>query len=281
MLRSLLFVPGDNLSKIAKATQIPADALIFDWEDSVLPNQKESARRNTREFLRQAKDLPLIFVRVNPVGTSAFGEDSLALQGQVPDCVMLSKSRSQADVRCLEEVLNHSGCNGRGTICPLIESPEGLMNAASIARDCSSVSAMAFGAEDFSAEMEIRRTEEEIELLFARSTLVTACRAAGKQAIDSPCVELNNPESLQASARRSRNLGFTGKLAIHPNQIDTLNQAFMPSEVEVEQARQIVSSLTKAISGALAVDGRMVDEAVVRRARQILRAAGQTAKSQC
>lgn len=275
MLRSLLFVPGDNLSKIAKATQVSADAMILDWEDSVLSNQKESARRNTIEFLRQANDRPLIFVRVNPVGTSAFGDDSLALQGPIPDCVMLSKCRSQTDVRRLEEVLNHSASNGSGTICPLIESPEGLMNAVLIAKECSCVFAMAFGAEDFSAEMEIRRTEEEIELLFARSTLVTACRAAGKQAIDSPYLELGNPASLQASAQRSRNLGFSGKLAIHPNQIDTLNQAFMPSEIEVNQAREIVSSLAKAISGVVAVDGRMVDEAVVRRARQILRAARQ------
>lgn len=274
MLRSLLFVPGNSPLKMAKAARLPADAIILDWEDAVLPSEKASARRSTIKFLLEENCRPLAFIRFNPAGSGAFEEDSKTLLEHVPQGIVLSKCRSAADVRRLADVLDDADPSGQCSICTLVESPEGLMNAASIARESSRVSTVAFGAEDFSAEMGIVRTADEIELLYARSTLVTACRAAGKEPIDSPFLEFRDLGQLRAAAQRARNLGFSGKLAIHPVQLRVLNQAFMPTEAELAQAREIVASFSSTGSGVTAVDGQMVDEAVVRRARRILEAAG-------
>lgn len=274
MLRSLLFVPGNSPLKMAKAARLPADAVILDWEDAVLHAEKASARRLTIDFLQQEECRPRVFIRFNPVGTAAFEEDAKTFREYVPHGIVLSKCRSAADVERLADALDDLDPGGRCSICPLIESPEGLMNAASIARKSSRISAVAFGAEDFSAEMGILRTADEIELLYARSALVTACRAAGKEPIDSPCLEFRDPIPLRSAAQRARNLGFSGKLAIHPDQVEVLNQAFMSTEAELAQARRIIDCFSAAGSGVAAVDGQMVDEAVLRRARQILDSAG-------
>lgn len=280
MLRSLLFVPGNDRSKMAKASRVSADAVILDWEDGVLPVDKAGARRATVGFLRQESCQPLAFIRFNRVGTRAFDDDAKTLEEYVPDGIVLSKCRSAADVMQLAATLDEVDRNGNCSICPLVESAEGLMNVAAIAGGSSRISMVAFGAEDFSAEMGILRTEDEIELLFARSSLVTACRAAGKEAIDSPCLEFRSLTRLSGVVRRARNLGFSGQLAIHPDQIATINQTFMPSEAELTEARQLVNSFDSSFSGVVAVEGRMVDEAVVRRARRILAMAGQL-KNDC
>lgn len=255
---------------MAKAIRLSADAVIIDWEDAVLPGDKAMARQSTAEFLERERYRPLVLIRFNPAGTLAFKDDSQFLREYVPDGIVLSKCRSATDVRFLHEILDDADRNGTCTICPLVESPEGLLNAAAIARESPRVSAVAFGAEDFSAEAGIRRTENEMELLFARSALVTACRAAGKEPIDSPCLEFRNLVEVQAAAQRACQLGFSGKLAIHPNQIEPLNEAFSPTEAELAHARKIVESFASAATGVTVIDGRMVDEAVVRRARRLL-----------
>lgn len=278
MLRSLLFVPGNDRSKMVKASRVSADAVILDWEDGVLPLDKAGARRATLDFLQQESCQHLAFVRFNPVGTRAFDDDVQTLEEYVPAGIVLSKCRSAADVMQLAATLDEVDPTGNCSIYPLVESPQGLMNISLIAGGSSRVSTVAFGAEDFSAEMGILRTEDDIELLFARSALVTACRAVGKEAIDSPCLEFRSLTRLKASVRRARNLGFTGQLAIHPDQIATINQTFTPSEADLTQARQLVNSFDSASSGVVGVEGRMVDEAVVRRARRILAMADQLRK---
>lgn len=273
-IRSLLFVPGNSQSKMATACRIRADVLILDWEDAVLPADKASARRKTVEFLRQRSEGPLGFVRFNPAGTPAFEEDVKSLAEFIPAGIVLSKCQSAADVRQLAHALDRMDATSQCAICPLVESPKGLMDAMAIAAASPRVGSLAFGAEDFSAEMEIRRTEGEPELLYARSALVTACRAAGREAIDSPCLEFRDLARLETSAQRARNLGFSAKLAIHPDQIEAINRAFTPAPEEVARARVILDAFSSAGTGVITVEGHMVDEAVLKRARRILMAAG-------
>jgi citrate lyase subunit beta/citryl-CoA lyase len=280
ILRSLLLVPGDSQSKMAKAVQVPADILIFDWEDAVLSKDKASARVLTIDFLTDHTIPQPVFIRFNPAGTPAFDEDCLALRECVPAGVVLSKCRSAEDVQKLQDRLDAIDPARKCGICPLVESPEGLLRAPSIAGNSNRVTMVAFGAEDFSADMRIIRTAEEIELLYARSAIVAACRATGREPIDSPCLELRDSKCVQTAAHRARNIGFSGKLAIHPNQVSIINEVFSPSEAEVREARHIVESMSAAPSGVVTVDGRMVDEAIVRRSRSILNLVGDRSPGQ-
>lgn len=272
--RSLLFVPGDGQSKMAKAVQVPADILIVDWEDAVLSKDKASARVLTIDFLKHHTIRQPVFIRFNPAGTRAFDEDCVTLQEYVPDGVVLSKCRSAENVQELQDLLDRIDPACKCDICPLVESPQGVLHAPSIASASNRVTMVAFGAEDFSADMRIIRTAEEFELLYARSVIVAACRATGREPIDSPCLELRDHERVRTAAHKARNMGFSGKLAIHPNQLSIINEVFSPSEEEVREARHIIEVMSAAPSGVSTVDGRMVDEAIVRRARSILNLVG-------
>jgi citrate lyase beta subunit len=249
----------------------------LDWEDSVLPQNKILARKLVLAFLSgQAASGPVLLIRINPATSPHFAEDCLALETALPNAILLSKCQSVSEVRHLDEFLAQRDSDNRVRIYPQVESPLGILNAFAIAASCPRVAGLAFGAEDFSADMGITRTEGELELLYARSALVTACRAAGRDAIDSPCLEWKNLEKLRANTRAVHNMGFSGKLAIHPAQIPVINAIFSPSALEVERARRILAAFSASSSGVLTVDGSMVDEAVVRRARQILEMAGES-----
>ena len=277
MIRSLLFVPGDSESKLQKARQICADALVLDWEDAVLPQNKILARELSLAFLSgQGSSSPNLLIRINPVTSPYFAKDCLALEAALPNAILLSKCQSVSEVHQLNEFLARRDSDNRVRIYPQVESPIAILNAFAIATSCPRVAGLAFGAEDFSADMGITRTEGEIELLYARSALVTASRAAGRDAIDSPCLEWKNLETLRAATRAAHNMGFSGKQAIHPAQVPVINEIFSPNAVEVEQARRILAAFSAGSSGVLTVDGSMVDEAVVRRARQILEMAGES-----
>jgi len=277
MIRSLLFVPGDSESKLQKARQIAADALILDWEDAVLPQNKVLARKRSLDFLSgQASSDTILLIRINPAPSPFFAEDCLALESILPNAILLGKCQSVSEVHQLNEFLTQRDADNRVRIYPQVESALAILNVFAIATSCPRVAGLTFGAEDFSADMGITRTEGEIELLYARSALVTACRAAGRDAIDSPCLEWKALEKLRADTRAARNMGFSGKLAIHPAQVPVINEIFSPSAVEVERARRILAAFSASSSGVLTVDGSMVDEAVVRRARQILEMAGES-----
>jgi citrate lyase subunit beta / citryl-CoA lyase len=269
-LRSLLFVPGDDGGKLAKAAHAPADALLVDWEDSVASQNKAKARAQTIKFTQRGPSLrQAMFIRINSVCSSAFEGDSESICECAVDGIMLSKCASADDVRLLEQILNSVDMLKKCCIYPLIESPSALINASSIATASDRVAALAFGAEDFSTEMDIVRSEDEIELLYARSYLVTHSRAAGRDTLDSPCIDFHNPERLRAAGTRARRLGFTGKLAIHPSQVAILNEVFSPSEEELKRASRMIAAASPN-TGVFSFDGSMVDEPILRQARKVL-----------
>lgn len=271
-MRSLLFVPGNDRKKLLKAGEIPADGLILDWEDSVLPADKDVARSLTTSLMSENWQFQAaVLVRFNRVGTKDFQEDCRALRNLRADGILLSKCQSAQETMVLAEVLDHQDAGGQMKIHALIESAAGILNAPQIASSCSRMSSLVFGSEDYCADVGISRTPGDVELLFARSTVVTASKAFGLEAIDSPCLDWSDGTKLQGEAQAARNLGFTGKLAIHPAQVPILNELFSPTEAEIDNAQKLLAAFSANRSGVLTLDGRMVDEAVVRRARQILR----------
>lgn len=275
ILRSLLFVPADSPAKLIKSKQTPADALVIDLEDAVEPRRKAMARSLVKEFLQGRHALPqAVLVRLNPAAGEHFDHDCDAITRCLPDGIVLSKCESAYDVLQLHSFLESTDVDRKCQIYPLIESPRGILNAYSIASSSSRVAGLAFGAEDFAAEMGIHQTGDEIELLYARSALVTASRAAGCEAIDSPLLDFGDLQRLRNAAFRARNLGFSGKLAIHPAQIPVLNDVFSPTESEILEANRMIASYSASGGGVLAIEGRMVDEASVRKARRILEIAG-------
>jgi citrate lyase subunit beta/citryl-CoA lyase len=270
ILRSVLFVPGDDSEKLAKAKQLPSDALAIDWEDGVALPNRHKARVQAIEFTQQRDTLPqAILIRMNPVFSPEFSQDYSAIQQCEVDGIILSKCRFAGDVHTVADLLDKMVAFRECRIYPLIESPAALLNAFSIATASDRVTALVFGAEDFSAEMGIVRSQTEIELLYARCSIVTSARAAGRDALDSPCLHIRNPERVREAGRHARNLGFTGKLAIHPSQLEILNEVFSSSDEELEGARRIIAAASPE-TGAFSLEGMMVDEPILKRARQVL-----------
>jgi citrate lyase subunit beta / citryl-CoA lyase len=271
-LRSLLFVPGDNERKLAKALQTPADAVVVDWEDGVAADKKAVARSRTTAVLSNRKIDSVTLIRLNPVRDAEFVLD-VAEAGHIrADGFLLSKVVSVEEIREAEELIRKSGQRKDPRFFAMIESSAGLLSAPAIAA-CGCVAALLFGAEDFCADSGITCRKEELELLYARSALVTAARSAQRQAIDSPFLAFNDDQALMAAALRAGDLGFSGKLAIHPRQVEVINNAFRASRAEIEKAKRVVETFEANGEGVAVIDDVMVDEAVVKRARRILEVA--------
>ena len=269
----LLFVPGDSEAKLEKAVGLPADAIVIDWEDAVLPAHKAAARETTAASLRRrGPSEQAVIVRVNPVESEDFRADCEALAGLGPDTLpgglMIAKCASAEDVREGAAFLNQIDPRGDRGLYAVIESARGVVNAASIVGVSDRVVAAAFGAEDFSAETGIRRGPEDAELLYARSTVVTAARAAGCEAYDSPSMDFRDLDKVKAAAERARNLGFSGQLAIHPAQIPIVREAFKPSPEEVAEAENLLRTFEEQGRGVIGIAGRLVDEPILKRARR-------------
>jgi citrate lyase subunit beta/citryl-CoA lyase len=263
----MLFIPPAKVSMLARAIQAEADALILDWEDATPRDDKAEARCATLAYLASRPPDKHVWVRVNGMDSEYFEDDVKALRIANPTGVVLPKCDSARAVARLSEA------EVPGLLMPLIESAAGLLEAAEIARCMPRIAALGFGAEDFCADTDILASVDGLELLYARSAIVVAARAAGIEPIDSPCFDYRNSSVVEASAKQARCLGFGGKMAIHPGQLPILNSAFTPSEAELQSAREVLARLKSQRDGAAGIGGMMVDEASARRARRTLQRA--------
>jgi len=261
--RSFLFVPGDRPERFPKAWASGADAVILDLEDGVKPDRKGLAREAISGWL--SAEHP-VYVRVNGSRTQWFDEDLAVAARPGVAGVMLPKSETAAQIGAVAKPLK----SGIGVI-PLVETVRGILDARELA-GAPRVERLAFGSVDFQLDAGIQGEGEE--LLYARSRLVLASRAAGILApVDGVTTDLDNPERIAADVDRARRLGFGGKLCIHPRQIEPVNKGFMPSEREVVWARKVVEAARAAGAGAIRLDGELVDLPVVERAQAVLRQA--------
>jgi citrate lyase subunit beta/citryl-CoA lyase len=268
--RSWLFVPADSKRKVAKALDSDADAIIFDLEDSVAAAQKATAR-DLLKTLEKRSGGPQWWVRVNPLG-SEFHKDDLELIG-IADIhgIVLPKAESGADVIQL--------AHRTGTIpvhAIVTETAASLFSLLSYRDPASPLAAMSWGAEDLSAALGASsKYDESGELAFtyrlARSLCLAGAVAAGVQPVDGVFADFKDSDGLKREAESARRDGFTGKLAIHPDQVPVINAAFTPSAEEVKHAAESVAAFeAEPDAGVLSVGGRMVDRPHLIQARRVL-----------
>ena len=269
-VRSWLFTPATRPDRFDKAAGSGADVSILDLEDSVAPADKADARRTALAHLAQpAAGSCGRALRINGLETR-FGLADLQVlldSDACPDYLVLPKTESAAHLRILDRLLAEAGKATR--LVALIESAHGLAASEAIAASTPRLEALLFGAADMSADLGAGTAWAP--LAYARSRLVAACALAGVLAIDSPFFDVKDHEGLAHETSQVVALGFAGKAAIHPNQIAAINAALTPRPEEVAQARAILAENAKGVG---VVQGQMVDEAVARKARRILIAAG-------
>jgi citrate lyase subunit beta/citryl-CoA lyase len=282
LLRSMLFVPGDSEKKLEKGAALPADALILDLEDSVAPARKPRARELVAEFLaRRRCAARSLWVRINALGTVECSADIARVMAAGPDGIVLPKARSAGDVielgRWLEELeLRFGIAVGATRIMPIAtETAAAVLTLESYLRCGRRVGGLTWGAEDLCVALgATTNVDDRGEWLppyeLARSLCLLAAAGAGVPAVDTVYTTLGDPAGLARQAAAAARDGFCGKLAIHPEQIEILNRAFLPTREEVERACRIVAAFEAANTGVVALDGRMLDRPHLLRARRML-----------
>jgi citrate lyase subunit beta/citryl-CoA lyase len=267
--RSVLFSPGDQPGLMRKAPATGADVVVFDLEDAVASDAKATARETVADVLEDIDPDCEVCVRVNPTGIAA--EDlSVVLSKTLPDSVMLPKVDGADDVETLTGLLAEYGADL--PVLALVESAAGVLHAESIAA-ADATDAVLFGAEDLAAEVGATRTAEGTELLYARQRVVTAAGAAGIDAIDTLWTDFEDTEGLRADTERGIEMGYDGKMVIHPSQVTVVNEAFTPAPERVEWAERMLEARDRAASegrGVFEVDGEMVDAPLVAQAERVL-----------
>jgi citrate lyase subunit beta/citryl-CoA lyase len=271
--RSVLFSPGDQPSLMRKAPSAGADVVVFDLEDAVAPGRKDEAREAVSEVLSDPDFDPdcEVCVRVNPVGSGAGADvESVLAGGSAANAVMLPKATDSEDVETLGRLLAEE--DAEAPVFALVESAEGVLNAQEIAV-AGPTDALVFGAEDLSADIGATRTDEGTEVLHAREHVVLAASAAGVDAIDTVYTDIEDTEGLAEETRFAAGLGFDGKMAIHPAQVDPINDAYTPAAEDVEWAERVLAAKEQADEddrGVFRVDGEMVDAPLVAQAERVL-----------
>ena len=279
-MRNFLFVPGNSPKMLSSANFLGSDAVVIDLEDAVAPGEKDAARLLVRNAILTFRYRVTFGVRINSLDTLYWEKDLQAILPLNPDFIMLPKTADDTSIFRLETAMatieaDH-GVSQPVPVIALLETAEGIENAYRIAKASKRVQALFLGAEDLTANLCAIRTKEGSEILYSRSRLVNAARAAGIDAYDTPFTGVEDLAGLEKDARFARQLGFTGKAAINPQHIEGINLAFTPTEAEIQYAREVLSIIEKAEKeglGAVALHGKMIDAPIVARAKQILQTA--------
>jgi (S)-citramalyl-CoA lyase len=273
-LRSLLSTCALQVPQHARALASGADVVVLDLEDSVPAEAKDDARRLALPFFQGQWEGGLRGLRINSPRSEHGLRDLLALleQGARPDLLVVPKVESAEELRLLDTLL--AGRMEAGLL-PVIESPRGLHAVEDIACAVPRVRGLVFGAADFAASLGTTLAWEALH--YARARLVVAAAHAGVLALDAPCFLLEDPGALQLELERSRQLGFVGKMAIHPRQVPAINAGFLPPPAVVAQAREIIARSERGESTIRVVGGQMIGPPFVRWARHLLAAVEQAA----
>lgn len=268
-LKSLLFTPGTKSDHFDRAAVFNANALIIDLEDAVAPSAKREAREASLRYLEgPSRNLPCV-LRINAPDTRVGLDDLQALLNSAaePDYLILPKCDSPGTIRSIYNLLGEAGKSTQ--IIALIETAKGVGAVEDIVGGTIKPAALLFGAADMTADLEAETAWEL--LLWVRSRIIQAAAVSDIPIFDSPYFDIADLNGLKRETEASARLGFHGKCAIHPAQIAIINEVLTPTEEEVAKARQVLVVNRR---GAGSVDGKMMDEAIARRARLILERAG-------
>jgi len=284
ILRSLLFVPADSEKKLAKAQSSPADALILDLEDSVAAPNRAKARALVREFLED-KHPQAIWVRVNPVDSSDFHADIEAIVPGAPAGLVIPKPDGPHVLGIVDAYLLtlETGAGlplGAIKLLPVAtETPTAVLSLQDYRSPPPRLAALSWGAEDLSAALgaSANRGEDGEFLLtykIVRTLCLIAAKAAGVDAIETLHADFRDAKGLERSARAAQREGFSGMLAIHPDQVETINAAFTPSAADIEHAKKVVAAFATG-AGVASLDGKMLDQPHLKQAQHVLALAEQ------
>ncbi|MBY4575624.1 CoA ester lyase [Gordonia paraffinivorans] len=283
-LRSFLFVPGDSEKKLGKIDGSPADAIILDLEDSVSPSRKTAARRLVADYLRDAVDtagLPQLWVRINPLDSGEALADLAAVVAAGPAGIMIPKIDGPDQVQQVSHYLDafeaaHGLSAGQIRLLPVAtetaSAPFRLGDFAGAGID--RLYGLTWGAEDLSAALGASTNlgpdgDWAVTYRLVRSLMLMGARAAGVEAVETLYVDIRDPDGLAESSRRARGEGFSGRIAIHPAQVEPINDAFTPTEAEIEFARRVVAAFDGEV-GTVALDGKMLDLPHLKQAQRVL-----------
>lgn len=279
LYRSLLFIPGNQPKMLNKALGFKPDAYVPDMEDSVPLGEKAKAREIIKEHLNALNNsgIPVI-PRVNARDSGFATDDLVAVFGPDIYGISVGKVNTPDDVHWIDHILSDLELSigmtaGSVKLILWIETALGVINCFDICESSSRVEAVAFGGEDFTHDMGIERLEDDSNVAYARHVLCIAARASGVLALDTPYFQFRNEPGLIDNATDAKRIGFKGKFAIHPSQVDPLNRVFSPSQEELEYAQRVVAAFEEAERngrGSTSLDGKVIDVPVVKRARDLL-----------
>ncbi len=284
-LRSMLFVPGDSERKLVKGAGSGADSLVLDLEDAVAADRLPLARSMVREYLAAHRDRSRqeLWVRVNPLSSEKSLPDLAAIAGGPPDGILLPKTTSANDVVVVDHYL--SALETRESIAlgsirimaVATETPIALFTLGTFAGCSPRLAAMTWGAEDLSSALGAasnRDAEGNLEFTYrlARSLCLAAAVAANVQPIDTVFTDFRDSEGLRRESRAALRAGFTGKIAIHPDQVPVINEAFTPTAEDIEYAKRVVEAFASG-AGTVGLDGKMLDMPHLKQAQKVLAAA--------
>ncbi|NHH96999.1 hypothetical protein DYY66_2653 [Candidatus Nitrosotalea sp. FS] len=280
LLRSLLFVPGNNSRFLEKAKSLQADIVCFDLEDSVPLVEKRSARNLIKNALKNRSQYHSeIYVRTNSPVSGLIPDDLLEIIQKGVDGIVIPKVNTVSEIKKIEKIMLR--LEKKRKLKPIeviasIESTEGVVNAYAIASCSKRISALVFGVFDLLNDLGVEYTKKPEGAAYSRAKIPVDARAAGKYAIDAIWQDLDDILGLEQDSLVAKNLGYVGKSIIHPNQVDVVHKVFYPTSAEMEWAKKVVSAYDMAKKnkkGATTVNGKMIDEVHYKRAISLLNSA--------
>jgi len=272
--RSVLYLPGSNARALAKARDLPADALILDLEDAVAPDAKDTARSQVAEAVAAGGfGQREVLVRVNSADTAWFADDVAAVARAGADGVLVPKISTVADVAAVEAALVAAGAPAELAMWAMLETPRAVLDAATLVHASERLVGFVMGTNDLAKELGSAHVPGRAPLLTALSWCLLAARDAGRIIIDGVFNDLDDADGFAAECRQALEFGFDGKTVIHPRQLAPCNAAFTPTEAEVARAREMIAAFEEAAAegrGVVTVGGKLVENLHVEQARKVL-----------
>lgn len=279
-LRTMLFMPGNNPGMLVSADNLEADAIIYDLEDAVSTSQKDAARDLVANALRTLSyKNSVVTVRINPTDSPYWKDDIRAIIPAGPDGLVIPKSNKDTAKEVfdfIDEFTKENNIENNLKYYMLVESARGILELEDIVKQSDRIEGLLLGAEDYSVDMQVKRTEGSEEIAFARYRIVTVAKAYGLNAIDTPYTNIDNMEGLKKDTKFVKTIGFNGRLIVGPRQVFAVNEMFSPTQAEIEDAKVIVSQAEEAERKGLGVfsfRGKMVDKPIITRSENLLKSA--------